>query len=283
MTALQEIKWCPKPHTFLVGNHDASRKDLLFNSVNSLKNLNFKIIESVSLNNLNSECDFLYIPYLQDDVRKSIKDYKEEFRLTENNKKLVVFSHNDIQCSYGFYKNDSGLSINDIETNCTLFLNGHIHNNYKFCNNGINIGNLTGQNFNENAFIYRHGCYLLEISDTGNITLEFLENPFCFNFYQLHIVNEKDYSLLDNLKCNSVVSIKCKDSLIEKLKLLIKDNPKIIESRIICDKTLEGDKNKISLNSLSEINHIEELEKFILNQLGSDEDVKEELNKIRNN
>lgn len=280
LTALQEIKWSSKPHTFIVGNHDASRKDLIFNSVNSLKNLGFKIIEKPTIESLTA-FNLLYIPYLQDDIRSSIKDYKEENKL--DNKKLIVFSHNDIHCQYGMYKNESGFEIDDIENNCNLFLNGHIHNNYQFCKNGFNVGNLTGQNFNENAFDYIHYIYILKLDDNGDIFLENVENPFAFNFYQIEVNNEKDFNILNNLKENTILSAKCKSDLIEELKLKIREKTNILESRIICNKMLEGAKKDISLTSLHKINHIDELEKFVINQLGDTKEIHAELDKIRNN
>lgn len=280
LTALQEINWSNKPHTFIVGNHDASRKDLIFNSVNSLRNLQFKIIEKPTVENI-FNFNLLYIPYLQDDIRSSIKDYKKEFNLNDN--KLIVFSHNDVHCQYGMYKNESGFEITDIENNCYLFLNGHIHNNYKFCKNGFNVGNLTGQNFNENAFEYKHYIYVLSLEDTGEISIETIENPYAFNFYQIEINNENDFNILNKLKLNSILSIKCNPNLIENLKLKIREIPNIIESRIICNKSLEGEKKDISLTSLHKINHIDELEKFVINQLGDTKDIRLELNKIRNN
>ena len=280
LTALQEITWSKKPHTFIVGNHDASRKDLIFNSVNSLKNLGFKIIEKPTVGTLDS-FNLLYIPYLQDDIRKSIKEYKEENNLNEN--KLIVFSHNDVHCQYGMYRNDSGFEIEDIENNCNLFLNGHIHNTYRFCKNGFNVGNLTGQNFNENAFEYPHYIYILNLGDNGEISLDPVENPFAFNFYQIEVNSKKEFEILNKLKSNSILSVKCKSELIEELKLKLREIPNILESRIICNKMLEGSKKEINLTSLHKINHIDELEKFVINQLGDTKEIHAELNKIRNN
>lgn len=279
LTALQQIKWANLPHTFLVGNHDASRKDLLFNSVNALRNLGFNIVEKVIVKSASEKCNLLLIPYLQDDTRKTIAEYKLDFKC-EN--KCVVLSHNDVHCQYGPYKNESGFEIDDIENNCSLFLNGHIHNMYHFCKNGFNVGNLTGQNFNEDAFNYIHPIFILDVNG-DEINLDVIENPFAFNFYQFQINSDKDFSIFDDLKDNAIVSIKCKEELIETVKLKIQSTPHIIQSRIICNKVLEGNNSEIKLETLNSVNHIDELEKFTINQLGDSKEVREELNKIRNN
>ena len=41
---------------------------------------------------------------------------------------------------------------------------------------GYNIGNLTGQNFGEDAFKHKHQACIL---DTDNGSLQWFTNPFC--------------------------------------------------------------------------------------------------------
>ena len=70
---------------------------------------------------------------------------------------------------------------------------------------------------------------------------------------------------------------------LETVKLKIQSTPRIVQYRIICNKVLEGNNSEIKLETLNSINHIDELEKFTINQLGDSKEVREELNKIRNN
>lgn len=295
LTALNDIKWAENiDHSILVGNHDASTKDLMFNSINALQNSvpRCEIVNKVGgmFRGLEGGKQFgiIYIPYLQDDVRKTIKDYVTDFTATchgwTKDSKVIVVSHNDVHCQYGPYKNESGFEIDDIENNCTLFLNGHIHNSYHFCNNGFNIGNLTGQNFNEDAFNYPHNAMIVDVDEqTGDISIDILENPYAFNFYQVDVMSPKDYPILDKFKNNAVVSVRCPSNEIENVKNLIRQHSNIIESKITCVKSLEGAQEDIKLESINNVNHLDELEKFTINQLGDTKEVRKELNRIRNN
>ena len=63
-----------------------------------------------------------------------------------------------------------------------LTLDYHLHNGSKFSNKGENLGNLTGQNFSENAFEYDHRIMILNIN--GQEYCKHYEfNPYAFNFY----------------------------------------------------------------------------------------------------
>ena len=65
-------------------------------------------------------------------------------------------------------------------------------------------------------------------------TLKVLENPFAFNFYKVEIINENDIEeKLENLKKNAVLSIKCAENLVNKVKELLMDKKDIVASRII--------------------------------------------------
>ena len=114
---------------------------------------------------------------------------------------MVVFSHNDIAgLQLGKYISKNGFTINDINSNCSLFINGHLHNATKY-NNIVNVGNLTGLNFSEDAFRYKHSVYIL---DTDTLTITEFENPFAFNFYKITSLQQ-----FSELKSNSVITIQC--------------------------------------------------------------------------
>lgn len=44
----------------------------------------------------------------------------------------------------GQFISKAGFDINDIEDNCDLFINGHLHNGSKITDKIFNVGNLTG-------------------------------------------------------------------------------------------------------------------------------------------
>lgn len=75
----------------------------------------------------------------------------------------------------------------------------------------INVGNLTGQNFSEDAKKYSHGCIIFD-TNTGECNL--YENPYAFNFYKLSYGNDT----LSGLKNNAVVTISVDSNDIDKCK-----------------------------------------------------------------
>jgi len=248
ITALQEINWAPIPHTFIVGNHDASTKSLEYNSIMALKNNGFKIItepELVTLSDKDGLKQLLFLPYITENKDISLKDYP-----INKNYPCIIFSHNDIKgIQYGFIESKYGFAVNEIDELGYLFLNGHIHNHTKFGKKAFNIGNLTGQNFGEDAFKYPHQVAIL---DTVENSLDFIENPYAFNFYTLTINNISDLNYLREIKGNAVLSIKCvenlKDNLLDSISQM---QANIITKRITFITNLQEDFNsKIKLEEL---------------------------------
>lgn len=272
LTALKEVKFNNLPHYFIVGNHESNVNSLVFNSSNTLNKDGFHIIDKVQEEEFdNFVLD--YIPYTLEENRKSIKDtFKETL------KKRIILSHNDIKgINYGQFVSKVGYDIKDIENNCDLFLNGHLHNGSKFCENGYNLGNLTGLNFSEDALKYKHSAFIL---DTDNLKLKTFLNPYALNFYKLEINVDKDLSLLNDLKNNAVVSIKCNNILIEKLKSKLENNIKILTNRILIYLPEVNNINKNLKNILNSVDHLEQFKTFVLSTLENTEELKEELSEV---
>ena len=254
ITAYKEIKWVNKKHYSLVGNHDASTSSLLFNSVNSLLNKNHSIVTQPEILSL-SDCELCFLPYIVECDKKPLIEYFKEKPL---DKPRIIFSHNDIMgIQLGPVVSKTGFTKEEIEANCDLFINGHLHNGQKISDKIINLGNLTGKDFGEDAFKYTHNVAIL---DTETLSLNFVENPHAFNFYKIQINQDADLHLLENLKPQAVVSIKCNNKVLEKTKqkldLLSKQ---IIESRLIIIKDIEDistEKDNIDLT-------VDHLAKFI--------------------
>ena len=125
-------------------------------------------------------------------------------------------SENKLSCKillklFAIYK--EGFSIEEIEENCTLFINGHLHNFSTVGNNIVNLGNITGQNFSEDGYAYPHQCMIL---DTVKREIEYIENPFALYFYKLDFTKYSDSDqdckqmaeVLDLLKPTSVITVK---------------------------------------------------------------------------
>lgn len=278
ITALQEIVWAPLPHTFIVGNHDASTKSLKYNSIMALKNNGFKIIDSpelLTLSDIDNIKQLLFLPYISDNENISLKEYK-----INENYPCVILSHNDIKgIQYGMIESKNGFDIAEINELNYLFLNGHIHNPSRFSNKGYNIGNLTGQNFKEDSFKYQHQVAIL---DTVSNSLEFIENPYAFNFYIVSVNNILDIKQLDEIKNNAVLSIKCDEDLKEELlKLLAQIDDKIVAKRIMFVKTAQ----KTSASNLLELqnyatNYLNEFSIFCRNNIEKSDVLEYELGEV---
>ena len=111
-----------------------------------------------------------------------------------------------------------------------MWINGHLHNGQALTPKVINLGNATGKDFGENAFVHAHSIAIL---DTSTMALEYIENPYAYNFYKVDINTEADLICLKSLKANAVVSVKCIQSLVEKVRQTIEETPNIIDSRVI--------------------------------------------------
>lgn len=227
ITACNEIQWSWLQHYHLVGNHDASNSSLIFNSVNCLSNDNHRIIAEPLM--LSAEdCDICFLPYVTECDRKPLSEYFTERTF---NPHRIILSHNDISgIQLGPVMTKTGFNIEEIEANCDLFVNGHLHNGQAITPKIINLGNTTGKDFGENAFIHSHCAAVL---DTATMSMEYIENPHAYNFYKIQIDSEADLDTLDTLKTNAVVSIKCAQNLVENVRHKIEITPNIIESRVI--------------------------------------------------
>ncbi len=204
--ALREIKWNKLHTTYLVGNHESSVASLDFSTVGLFRNKRVDVVSKVKLVELD-DCQILYLPYITEDNRLSLSEYLKDLNVV--NKKLIVCSHNELKgLNYGAYVSKIGFDIEDIKVNCSLFLNGHLHNGEWVTNNILNVGSLSAHNFTNDSYKYKYGAWIL---DTSTLQMTFYENPYSLNVYKLEIESEKDLSKLNDLKNNAVISIKCKE------------------------------------------------------------------------
>ena len=234
ITACNEINWSDIMHYSLVGNHDASTSSLVFNSTNAFLSDRHQIVTEPKVLPLD-DCFICFLPYIVECDRKPLKEY---FKKLKEARPVVILSHNDISgIQLGPVMSKTGFSIEEIESNCDLFINGHLHNGQAISKKVINLGNLTGKDFGEDASKHSHTVAIL---DTKTLEIEYIENPYAYNFYKIQIDSEADLKYLENLKNQAVVSVKCDSSLADKVKLRISElSNKILESRIILIKKFE--------------------------------------------
>ena len=263
LTALRDIRWQTQiQHAFLVGNHESSVNGLRFNSVKSLERKPDMTVvpEPVKLCFPDEGFDLCFLPYVIESDRKSMKEY---FGAPTGRKRIIV-SHNDIKgLQMGAIVSQTGFEIADFEENADIVVNGHLHNGQKVSGKVVNLGNLTGQNFSEDAARYSHNIMIL---DTDTLKYELIENPYAFNFYKLAIGSEKDIRQLDELKPNAVLAIKCPALIVESIKDAVAANKKVIESKI----TTVHDAVDGGIASTEELikidNHLEKFKEFVLSR-----------------
>lgn len=274
ITALNEIKWSSKSKKFIVGNHEMYSTDLILNSANIL-NLSAKA-EIITQPRIieDSDTNFYFLPYILEAQRKPFSEYVQK-----SSKINIVFAHSDIAgIQMGRFKSDVGFSVEEISDSCDLFINGHLHNGTEISSKIINVGNITGQNFSEDAFNYEHHAIVL---DTQQKSLQYYENPYAFNFYKLDFRNitlEEIHNCLSKLKPNAVVSINIMQDKLEKVKQLVKENNNISESRITINLLSENTIN--SSVELVQVDHIQKFNEFVLQTLGNNYIVQDELKSI---
>ena len=227
MTALQDINFSGISHMFLVGNHESDVSSLDYSATKFFESIDSKIIDKPYTLFVDDNVNFTFIPYITGDVPELSTFIKDK---TKTN---VVFAHQELAgISYGRVVSQSGFKIDDIQRNCTLFLDGHLHNNMIINRSVVILGNLTGQNFNEDSTKYQHLFYLLTVEDDGSIILETYENPYSFNFYKIRIEKDSDLTIFSNLKNNAVLSIVCNSEFVDKVNDILRTLTNVVTYRL---------------------------------------------------
>lgn len=276
ITALSEVDWnkSSKVRHFIVGNHESGISSLQYNSTQMLYKLG--VIENVSrIYSIDDSCEILFLPYITEDNRKPLSEYLTK---RDVNKDLIICSHNDIKgFQLGKFISTTGFDVDEIEKNCNLYFNGHLHNCGNVTNKIINIGVLSGMNFNEDAFKYNHH---VAIYDTETKKIEYFENPHAFNFYKIEINNEKDINKISTLKTNAVVSFRCLDKYKELLIKALEQQNNIISHKITFIREITSNESQNeSTFDLGE-DHLEQFRKYIIETLGNNNVVNEELGEV---
>lgn len=285
LSALKEIVWSKIPHKFLVGNHEMASSDLSINSLNVLSKVG-QVVDKPTMESCYGS-ELIYLPYILESNRDTFKSYLSKLRseywadcwTTQEVKNTIVFSHNDLKgLQYGKYESKIGFDIDEINSNCTLFINGHLHNQTQVSEKILNLGNLTGQNFSEDGFKYAHCAAIL---DTETLKIDLVCNPYAINFYKLEY-NEfiaDDFSKDLNQIVNGIVTVKVKSKYVDTVKDMLNNCQNIFEYRVVSSPDLETvlceNKEKIIT-----VDHISQFKNYVLEQLGSDEFVLEELDKL---
>ena len=264
LSALSEISWLDTigiDQYYIVGNHEMGLNTNEYNSTKVLKLLEYGsvISEPMWWND-----EIFILPYILESNRKPLAEYMG------GKKADIILSHNDIKgIQMGQFISQTGFEVEEIQANCSLFINGHIHNGSNVAKGIINIGNITGQNFNEDATKYGHHIFIL---DTDNRSIEEIENPFALNFYKLTYEELKS----TQLKNNAVISVKVMDKDVDECKRWLEIH-NVLASRLNIEYT-ESEK-EINTDVLT-VDHLYKFREFVVNTLGNNEIVVSELDEV---
>lgn len=264
ITALSQIKWSGLPHTYLVGNHEISNASGSFASSYMLGLRPSTRVEGEPYSFRYCDTELCFLPYFLEADRKPLKDIFGE----KTTQYRIIFSHNDIAgIRYGNAISKIGYSVEEIDKTCDLFLNGHLHNGGNVTEKLLNVGNLTGQNFSEDASKYTHGVIILDVE---TLEFEFIENPFAFNFYKLPY--DADITALKN---NAVITMSVPEEHYLSVKERIDSAKNVVASRLL----VEYNKQEECVDSviIETVDHLKKFKDYISANFGNTADVQDEL------
>lgn len=252
----------------IVGNHETNRSTLEYNTANMLyNNDNFEIINEPATYAYKDVC-LSFLPYILEDKRGKISDYIQN---PYESYKHIIFSHNDIKdFQMGKFISTEGFSIEDIEKNCDLYFNGHLHNCGNVTDKIINVGNLTGQNFSEDAFKYEHRIIIL---DTDTLNYKSVPNPFALNFYKIDYNGRESF---DGIRSMAVCSVSCFEKDLQTVKDEL-NKMSLTESRIHIKPVVN---TEMTLEDTFSVNHFEMFCEYMKSIYGDNKILDEELGEI---
>ena len=256
-SALDQVKDIVSKWTFLLGNHEYSGG---FDQLGSLNGRYIRIPTEVDLYGLKT----LFLPF-----NSTEGDIKGRYDL--------IVGHLGLKdIPFGA----KGLDFNIIDKSCEIFLNGHLHNRLKLGENKWNIGSLTSQNFSDDCLEYRKGIVIL---DTDTKTLEFIENPYAFNFFKF---KWGDFSKFTEEQKNSIV----KETSCLSISCLSGEKQEIMKSGIF-DKVYYlrvseelSSKKQVEVNEkpIIEFDHLAKFRGAFISKVGESSVVLEELSEVLN-
>lgn len=276
ITALSAIQWSGLSHLFLVGNHEMGRSSLEFSSMHLFSLIPRAVVIDHPQMFRSDDFELCLLPYTLESTGKRISDFFEPQIST----KRIILSHNDLKgIQLGAFLSTNGFDVEDIENNCDLFINGHLHNGSSISKKIINLGNLTGQNFSEDAEKYHHQVAIL---DTRDCSLVYQENPYAFNFYKLDFRGKMSEAIqkFQSLRPNSVASITCYHEDVETLTEWA--NNYCAVHRIVVERKPVAEEHSVESAPKFDfsVDHLKQFSQFILQEVGCDEVVKEELSEV---
>lgn len=293
LSALSDIDLQGIPNYFLVGNHEIGRSDCSFSTTNTfLQNNICEIFATPAVIGWGNTLIYL-LPYILEPCKRPVMEYFKDIDTSPYKYKILI-SHNDIKgIQIGRYVTENGFTKEELDNNFDLVINGHIHNQSWVTNKVLNLGNITGQNFSEDGFKYKHQAMIL---DLDTLHYELLTNPYALNFYKIDWSNDPGIDIINatsmNMR-NAVLSLKIDDKNSEYMKYRFdptNNNPHMAEihcpkacnivcSRIIVDHQTSIDTTDAAIENL-QLDHLKEFQQFVINNMDYNDIVKAELQEV---
>ena len=275
ISALSCIKWAPIPRIFITGNHETNVSSLDYSTCDV-----FSLCPSATVINKpvwydvedEPDLEFAFLPYILERDRKPLSEY-----FPKASRKRIIFSHNDLKdVQYGAFLSTEGFTLSEIHENCDLFVNGHIHNCAYVTEKIINSGNLTGQNFTEDATKYGH---FVELIDTKTLEVKFIPNPYALNFAKIDATGDRFVGALPVKFNNAVLTIKVDSPETARAARESCDfNSNVIAYRLIVESKLTATVEDTP--SLEAVDHLKQFEQYVLSYIGDTNVIREELQNV---
>ena len=278
-TAVKSIGWRCQERYFIVGNHESSVGDLRYSSTSILKGINCNVISrpgsTFEIDYDNKVLKLGFLPYVMEDERRPLNEYFKE-------PVDIIFSHNDIKgIQYGAFKSTIGFDIDEIHNSCKLFINGHLHNgSYVDSEKRIlNLGNLTGQNFSEDALQFKHRVAIL---DTETMNIEFIENPYALNYVKLKVSSSDELQrFLDKSSLNNILlNVACERVCEREVREILSSTDRILGYKVTLTNIAPTVVEEVEKVEEFSVDHLQKYNDFCIEQLGNTEIVQQELREI---
>ena len=107
-----------------------------------------------------------------------------------------------------------------------------------------------------------------------NGKVELIENPYTLNFYHLTKLSE-----LSKIKDNAVVSFRCNRDDVDTVTKKLENNKKIKYFKVLLFSESKATK-EVEEEKLNKVNHIELFQSFMLEKLGTEKMIKEEVESV---
>ena len=109
--------------------------------------------------------ELAFLPYIPESRKQEVTDY-----FTEKKGRRLLISHNDLfGIQMGPAVSAVGFKPADLASVADFVVNGHLHNGqWVIRDKVLNLGNLTGKDFGEDAYTYEHHILILD-TDTLEI------------------------------------------------------------------------------------------------------------------